>query len=177
MKRVLLGCLAVLVMVGSSIRLVPAQEGTCRLLTPEEARKFLPDRVPMETESIAVDSKTCVALQFPDKTRIAVAALVNAGLSNEMRQKYQYVFISETRVRLDRWNIPAGMCGVALEPEKGADAPARTLIVRDFLGAEVERPVLKLDPNAPDARVSLTPKGPNGFELRFGKYVISGTQR
>ena len=177
MKRVLLGYLAVLVMVGISIRLIPAQEGTCRLLTPEETRKFLPDRVPMETDSIAVDSKICSALQFPDKTRIAVAVLVTAGLSNEMRQKYQYVFISETRIRLDRWNIQAGMSGLAFEPAKGTDAPTRVLIVRDFLGAEVDRPVLQLDPNAPDLQVSLTPKGPTGFELRLGKYVISGVQR
>jgi hypothetical protein len=176
-KRALLGCMAVLALVGSPIHNVRAQGGTSRILTQEEIRKFLPDRVPMETESIAVDPKTSAALEFPDKTRLAVAALDPAGLSNEMRQKYQFVIISETRLKLDRWNIPAGMCGVALDPDKGADAPTRALTLRDFLGSELDRLILKLDPGAPEAQVLLTPKGPNGFELRFGKYVVSGTQK
>ncbi len=177
MRRALLGMLAVLILGGGALRDVLAQGESCRLMTLEEIRKFLPDRVPMEAESIALDSKYTSALQFPDKSRFAVAALVTSGLSGEMRQKYQYVFIAESRLRLDKWNIPAGMIGFALEPEKSPGAPARVMVIRDFMGAELERPVLRLDPGAADNQVVLAPKGTNGFELRIGKYLISGIQR
>jgi len=95
-----------------------------------------------------------------------------------MRQKYQFVFVSETRVRLDRWNVPAGMVGMGFEPAKDENAPTRVLIARDFTGNEIERIIFRLDPNAKEASViSFTPKGPRDFELRIGRYVIQGTQR
>ena len=177
MRSILLGVLTVMFIWEGALCHAQTQGEICRLLTPQEAWRFLPDRVPMEAETIAVDTKNYVALQFPDKTRIAVAALVGSGLSNEMRQKYQYVFVFETRLKLDQWNLPAGMCGVSILPDKSQDAQTRTMVVRDFLGAEVERLVLKLDPSAPDVALSLTPTGANSFELRMGKYLISGKQR
>jgi hypothetical protein len=168
---------AVVIIAGGLLCHAIPQGEMCRVLSPEEGRRFLPDRVPMESESIQVDSKSFAALQFPDKSRFAIAGLINSGLSNEMRQKYQFVLISETRLRLDRWTVQAGMNGMALEAEKAPDAPTRVLIVRDFMGEETERATLKLDPNAPDTPFSITPTGPTSFELHIGKYSISGLQR
>ncbi len=176
MRRVLLGVFAVVLAGGASCRAQAQGEGA-RLLTPEELRKFLPDRVPMESELIALDAKYSCAMQFSDKTRLGVAALVTSSLSGDMRKKYQYVFIAETRLKLDRWYLPAGMTGFSLEPESSPGAAARTMVVRDFMGSELERPVLKMDPGAADAQILLAPRGPNGFELHIGKYLISGTQR
>jgi hypothetical protein len=177
MRRMLLGAQAVMFIAGGLLCYALAQGEMCRVLTQEEGRRFLPDRVPMESDSIQVDSKNFAALQFPDKSRFAIALLVNSGLSSEMRQKYQFVLISETRLRLERWNIQAGMSGIALEPGKTPDAPTRVMIVRDFIGTETERAILKLDPSAPEAPLSIVPKGPTSFELRIGKYSISGSQR
>lgn len=177
MRRILLGVLAVMFVVGGSFCYLSAQGEMCRLLNQDETRKFLPDRVPMESDLVALDSKNCSALQFPDKSRMAIAVLLKSGLSSEMQQKYQYLLISETRLKLDKWNLPAGMAGIALEPEKDKDAPTCTMIVRDFMGAELDRLTLKLDSSAPETTISLTPKGPNSFELRIGKYTISGMQR
>lgn len=177
MRKMLVAVQAVVIIAGGLLCTALPQGDMCRVLTPEEARKFLPDRVPMESDSIQVDSKNFAALQFPDKSRFAIASLLNSGLSVEMRQKYQFVLISESRIKLDRWSVQAGMNGIALEPDKTADPPTRVMVIRDFTGAETERAVLKLDPSSQDVPFSIVPKGPTSFDLHIGKYFISGSQR
>jgi hypothetical protein len=176
MRRLTYG-LVIAFILGSSIVFLLAQEENCRLLTPEEGRRFLPDRVPMEMDTIPVDNKNYAALQFPNKSRIAIAGLLTAGMSDAIQKRYQLIFIAETRLKLDRWNLPAGMVGLSMEPESKPDAQTRTLVARDFSGSEIERITLKLDTSAPAAGIAFTPRGPNNFELRIGKYVIQGSQR
>jgi hypothetical protein len=176
MRRLIYG-LAIAFMLGSSIFLLLAQEENCRLLTSDEGHRFLPDRVPMEMDTIQVDNKNFSALQFPNKSRIAIAMLQTSGMPDAVQKKYQFVFIAETRLKLDRSNLPAGMVGLAFEPDSKPDAPTRTLIARDFSGSEIDRITLKLDPSGQAATVTLSPKGPRDFELRIGKYVIQGSQR
>jgi len=176
MMRRLINGLAIFVVLGSSFILL-AQEENCRLLNPEEGRRFLPDRVPMEMDTIPVDNQKFSALQFPNKSRIAIAVLQTSGMPDAAQRKYQFVLIAETRLKLDRANIPAGMVGMAFESESKPDAPTRTLIARDFSGSEIDRITLKLDPSGQAATIALTPKGPRDFELRIGKYVIQGSQR
>ncbi len=168
--------LAAAFILACSFTVLKAQEENCKLLDDEAGRRFLPDRVPMETDVIPVDSKNFSAMQFPNKSRIAVAGLLTSGMSEEMQKKYQYVLIAETRLKLDRWNIPAGMVGLSFEPGAKPDAPTRTLIVRDFSGSEIEKIAFKLIQGGAAAGIALTPKGPRDFELRIGKYVIQGKQ-
>ena len=176
MKRIALGVFVVLLF-GSSFLLLFAWQEHCKAMDAESCRRFLPDRVPMESESIQVDNKNSAGIQFPNQARIAIAALVSSGLSKEMQQKYQYAFVSEARVRLDRWSIPAGMVGLGPGPNGAQGGQTLALTARDFLGNEIETIILTLDPNATDDKISMTPKGPAAFELRIGKYVIQGTQR
>jgi hypothetical protein len=152
-----------------------AQDETVRLLEPQAARRFLPDRVPMETDMIGVDAGTCAVLQFPDKTRLGLAVLVTASLTADMKKKYEYALVSETRVKLGRWTLPAGMVGLSLQGV--AQAPVRTLVARDFNGAEIERITLQLDASAPEAPIALKPTGTREFTLYIGKYAIQGSQR
>jgi hypothetical protein len=175
MKAMMACGLAAAMAVGGCISVLGQEEGL-KLLDPEATRRFLPDRVPMETDLIPVDSRNATALQFPNKSRVAFAALSTSGLSADMQKKYQYVFVSETRVKLDRWSLPAGMVGVSLEPA-APDAPTRTMIGRDFSGSEIDRVQLKLDPQGKEGSVSFVPKSATTFELRIGKYVVEGTAR
>ncbi len=178
MSRMILAGLAILLIPGVWPLTVQAQEGNCRLLDLDAARRFLPDRVPMEAEAIPLDMRNVAALEFPDKSRIALAALMNSDLSAQMRQKYQYVFVSETRIRLNGWNVPAGMVGLGFEPGKGEDEPTRALIARDFTGSEIDRIILRLDPNAQESTaIRFASTGPKEFELHVGRYVIQGLQR
>ncbi len=155
-----------------------AQEGGCKVLDTAAARRYLPDRVPMETEVIPVDMNRACAIEFTDKSRIAFAQLSNAGLSAEMKQKYQYVLVSEARVKMDQLNLPAGMIGMALAPEKAGGSTTRTLIARDFSGSEIGQITLRLNPNSGDeSSVGFACKDPKGFELSVGKYVVQGAQR
>jgi hypothetical protein len=132
----------------------------------------------MEAEVIALDLKSAVAIEFPDKSRIGLAILLSSGLSEDMKRKYQYVLVAETKTRIERVSLPAGMVGLALEPETAPNAATRALIARDFSGAEIDRIFLKLDPNAQESSgVAVAPKGPKEFELRIGKYVARGAQR
>jgi hypothetical protein len=175
MKRFAMMTLVLFFVPARAYLLSEPQENVLHVLEPDAGRKFLPDRVPLEAELIPVDITRFTVVQFPDNSRAAIAALVTSGLTPEMRKKYQYVFISETRLRLDRWNIPAGMVGLALEGE--GETPTRALIARDFNGAEIDRLVLQLDAAATEGAVSMTPKGPKDFELHIGKYLIKGSQR
>ncbi len=177
MTRRLVCGLALALVVGSSFVLLIAQEENCRVLDPDAGRRFLPDRVPMEMDSISVDNKNFAALQFANKSRFAFAALVTAGLSDTARKRYQFVFISEARIKLDRANLPAGMVGMSWESEASADAPTRTMVARDFSGSEIDRIIFKLDASSQETGITITPKGPANFELRIGKYVIQGSQR
>ncbi len=177
MRRLTVGPLTVLLLIGLASQSLFAQQELCKPLDAESGRRFLPDRVPMESESIPVDNKTFAGVEFPNKSRIAIAALIGTGLSPEMQQKYQYVFISEARVKLDRWSIPAGMIGLGPASAGGQGGPILSLIARDFIGTEIDTIILKLDPNAKDAKVSMTPTGPNSFDLHIGKYLIKGAQR
>ncbi len=124
---------AVLVLLGS-LPLLIAQEESCRILGPDAVRRYLPDRVPMESEVIPLDLKDAVAIEFPDKSRFGFSALAGAGLPEGMKRKYQYVMVSETKIRLGRSNLPAGMIGLAFEPETAPNAPTRYLVARDFSG-------------------------------------------
>ncbi len=169
--------LAIAAVLGSSLVFVPAQEESCRLLDAEAGRKFLPDAVPMETDVIPVDAKNYSALQFPNKSRIAIAGLLTSGMPDSVQKKYRYVLIAETRLRLDRVNLPAGMIGLAPDASAKPDAASLALIARDFSGSEISRVVLTLDASGQPATVALTPKSPTEFELRIGKYVIRGSQR
>ena len=151
-----------------------AQEEEPRILDADASHRFLPDRVPMETEMIPVDVKNCSVLQFPDKTRAGIAGLVTASLGGDMQQKYQYVLVSETKLKFERWTLPAGMVGLSLDGDK--ETPTRALIARDFNGSVIDRLTLKLDAAAPASTVSLAPKGKD-FTMHIGKYVIQGSQK
>ena len=169
-------CSLALVMILASLSLLSAQTDFCRLLDREASRMFVPDRVPMETELVAVDSRNVAALQFPDKSRLAFAAIVTSGLSAQIRAKYQYVLISEARLQLGGTSLPAGMVGFGLEAT-GNSAGTGTLVAREISGREIDRLSLRQDPEAKSSNISLTPKGPKEFELHIGKYIIQGAQR
>ena len=175
MKRSRL-CSLALAMILASFSLLSAQADFCRLLDREASRMFVPDRIPMETELLAVDSRNVAALQFPDKSRLAFAAIATAGLSAQMRAKYQYVLISEARLQLGGTNLPPGMVGFSLEATDN-NAATGTLVAREISGREIDRLSLQQDPEATSSNISLTPKGPKEFELRLGKYIIQGAQR
>jgi len=177
LQKLLVG-LAIFVAWGTCLHQLQAQEGVCKVLDKAAAQRYLPDRVPMETEVIQVDMSNVAAIEFPDKSRIAFAQLANAGLSAEMKQKYQYVLVSEARVKLDRLNLPAGMIGMAFVPEKAEGATTRTLIARDFSGSEIGQITFLVDTNAKvDSSVGFASKGPKEFALSVGKYVVQGAQR
>ena len=114
--------------------------------------------MPLEAESVALEGRSVAALEFPDQTRLVIAPLLTSGLPSAFRQKYEFILVSETRVRLGRWDLPSGMVGIALEPEN-LDAPTRMLIARDFSGNEIERVALSLATGGKAARLSLVLKG------------------
>ncbi len=154
--------------------ILPGQEEAFRVLDAEAGRRFLPDRVPMEAEMIPVDMKNYSVVQFADKTRAGVAGLVTAGLTAEMKQKYEYVLVSETKLRFGRWILPAGMVGLSLGG--GKETPTAILTARDFNGSIIDRLTLQFDAAAPASTVALTLKGEQ-FTMHLGRYVIQGSQR
>lgn len=175
--RFLLG-MTIFAALGACTHETRAQAGGCKVLDAASARRYLPDRVPMETEVIQVDMNHVAAIEFPDKSRVAVAQLSNSGLSAQMRKKYQYVLVAEARVKLDHLNLPAGMVGLGFGAENTKDAPTRTMIARDFTGSEIGQVSLSLAANARDeSSVSFATKGGSEFELNLGGYVVQGAQR
>jgi hypothetical protein len=177
LQRLLVG-MTIFAALGACMCETRAQEGGCKVLDAASARRYLPDRVPMETEVIQVDMNHVAAIEFPDKARVAAAQLSNSGLSAQMRQKYQYVLVAEAKVRLDHLNLPAGMVGLGFAAENAKDAPARTMIARDFTGSEIGQVSLSLATNARDeSSISFVPKGANEFELNLGGYVVQGAER
>ncbi len=174
MKRWLLKTSAVGFILAGSFLLSLAQEDVCRRLEADAARRFLPDRVPLESEVVPVDGKVVAGLQFPNKARLVIASLATAGFPNDFKTKYQFILISEARIKLGRWTIPSGLVGLALEPQSDSGAPIRNLITRDFSGAEIDHITMQLDAASPPAPLALTPKAGTAFELRMGKYVIEG---
>jgi hypothetical protein len=149
----------------------------CRVLDHNAALRFMPDKAPMEMELIPLDTRNISAIEFPDKTRIAVAPLMTAGYSADIQEKYQFIFVTETQVVFDRSRMPAGMVGLGFAGKSERGAPDRILVARDFSGKEIDRMVMKLDSQGSAVPVSLTPKGGKEFELRIGRYVIQGQQR
>jgi hypothetical protein len=169
-------CGLVLMMVLAGISLLSAQADFCKLLDREASRMFVPDRIPMETELLAVDSRYVAALQFPDQSRLAFVAIATSGLSAQIRARYQYVLISEARLQLGGTNFPPGMVGFGLETTD-ANAVTGTLVAREVGGREIDRLALRQDPEAKSTGIFLMPRGPKEFELRIGKYIIQGAQR
>ena len=154
-----------------------ADEKSCRLLDPDAGRRFIPDRVALMMENVPIDHKHSSAVQFPDKSRVAVGALVTGGMREVVRKKYNYILVTETRLRIGTGNLSAGMAGLAFDPESKPNAATRAFIIRDFSGTEIERITLRLDPSGQAATVLFVPKGPREFELRIGRYVVRGSQR
>ena len=75
------------------------------------------------------------------------------------------MFVTETRLRLGRFSIPASMVGLGLEPASERDASTRTLVARDFSGQEIDRITLQLDTSKPAVVV-----GPLGGPVEIRKY-------
>jgi hypothetical protein len=165
-----------LAMALACVSLLSAQEDFCKLLDRVASRMFVPDKIPIETEMLTVDSRNAAALQFPDKSRMAFAAIVTSGLSAQFRANYQYVLISESRLHLGGVDFAPGMAGFGLEAAD-KNAATSTLVARDVGGNEIDRLALQQDLGAKSSSISLTPKGPREFELHIGKYVIQGAQR
>jgi hypothetical protein len=157
--------------------LSPAQDRPgLRILEPETALRFLPDKVTLEAETIAVDVKNLAALQFPDGSRIAIAPLLTFGCSPKIQLEYRYVLVSETAIQLDRWTLPSGVVGLGWAGPADPTDLTRCLVAHDFSGAEILRIRMDLNTSAP-SRTGLTVKGEREFELRLGYYVIRGVQR
>jgi hypothetical protein len=148
-----------------------------QLLDQNSARRLLPDKVPLEMETIPADAKNLAALQFADGLRIVFAPLVTSGYAADFREKYAYILVGETGIQLDQWTLPAGMVGLGWEGPTDPDAPTRCLVARDFTGAVINRITMRLDLSAAELRVGLKITGANEFELRLGKYVIRGSER
>jgi hypothetical protein len=154
----------------------PEEINRSRMLDLTDARKFVPDRVPLEMESVLVDTARISAIVFPDQKRLAVAPLLTSSYGSEFRSKYQFLLITETRLRLGRFSLTSGMIGIGLDPIE-TNAAAMNVVTRDFSGGEIERLTLDLGENGPTTRVTLVPKGDKAFELWIGKFMIAGTQR
>ncbi len=171
--------LALLLLLAAPFHFARAQQESkmCRSLDERAVLKILPHRVPLEAETIPVDSRNFSAIQFPDGSRIVIAPLITSGYSQDVQAKYQYVFVSETSTYLDRSRIPSGLIGFGLKPEPDREAPTRTLVARNFSGEEIDIVTLQLDTSSPAKAVSLVPKGEKEFELRIGRYVIQGRQK
>jgi hypothetical protein len=149
----------------------------CVSLDGSSARQFMPDRVPLEMETILVDNGKLTAIQFPDKLRLGIAPLSTSGHSSDIQAKYQYGLVSETGFYLGRRLMPSGVIGLALLREEDPETHERILVARDFTGAEIDRIRLQPDPNGRPSPLLLTPKGEKEFELRFGHHVIIGKER
>lgn len=161
-------------LVGPFVLMASAQETPlCRPLDATQALRFVPDRVPFETDSLPVDARTIAALEFPDKARVAIAPLMTSG---SMKQKYEFVIFSESRLVIGGTRLPSGLIGLGFEPGD-RDATTRTVIARDFTGTEVGRFCMELDPAAKAAGVALVPTKDKAFELRIGAYAVEGMQK
>jgi hypothetical protein len=172
--------IAFLVLLVSITLFVPSSgqdQSPLQLLDHNSARRLLPDKIPIEIETIPVDVKNLAALQFADGRRIAFAPLITSGYATDVQGKYMYILLSETGIQLDRWALPAGLAGLGWEGPADANAPTRCLVVRDFGGEVIHRITMQLDFSAPARPVGLRITGTNEFELRLGKYVIRGSQR
>jgi hypothetical protein len=178
MKRTISIAFAVLLVSFTSFMPGSGQDQSAlQLLDRNSARRLLPDKVPLEMETIPADAKNLAALQFPDGLRVVFAPLVTSGYAADVREKYAYILVGETSIQLDRWTLPAGMVGLGWEGPAEPNAPTRCLVARDFTGAVIHRITMQLDLSAAELRVGLKITGANEFELRLGKYVIRGSQR
>ena len=172
--RVILLLLSVLAV--AAIALAQEDVNQPRMLGNTEARRFVPDRVPLETEIVAVDYSRISAVEFADKTRLAIAPLLISSGSFEFKRKYQFVLVTEARLRLGKSSLPSGLVAIGLEPVE-TDAAVMNLLTRDFSGSEIDRLFLHLGENGPSARVAIVPKGEKTFELWIGRFMTEGTKR
>ena len=148
----------------------------CRVLDANEAKELLPESVLLKTETIPVDMKNFTGLQFTDKTRVAIAPLINSGCEPGIQKQYGFVLVSETRMGLGNWTLPSGIIGLSVE-QADPKSPTVTLVARSVSGVVIERICLFFDASMPPVRVALTPRCENEFELRIGSYAIIGWPR
>jgi hypothetical protein len=175
MKKLLSVGVVLLLWFGSSYQSAPAQQGA-KTIEDRAVLKILPDRVPLEAETIAVDTRSFSAIQFPDGNRVVIAPLITSGYGQDLQAKYQYILVSESRLVIAGNQIPSGLVGLGIKPEENRDAPTRQLVARDFSGQQVAAITLTLETSSPARPVKLMPKGEKEFELRFGRYVVEAKQ-
>ena len=170
--------LVLLVMFGAS-QSAAAQQGSkmCLAIEDKAVLKILPNKVPLEAETISVDTRSFSALQFPDGSRVVITPLITSGYGQDLQAKYQFILVSESRLVIGGNQIPSGLVGIGIKPEENREAPTRQLIARGFTGEQIAAITLTLDTGSPAKAVKLTPKGEKEFELRFGRYVVLAKQR
>jgi hypothetical protein len=179
MKKLLSTGLALLLVFGAYYQSAPAQQASKMCVTIEDRSvlKILPDKVPLEAETIAVETRSFSALKFPDGNRVVIAPLITSGYGQDLQAKYQFILVSESRLVIEGNQIPSGLIGIGIKPEENREAPTRQLVARGFNGELLAAITLTLDTSGPARPVKLTPKGEKEFELRFGRYVVVAKQR
>jgi hypothetical protein len=89
-----------------------AQVAGDAVLTVAETGKLLPSAVYFKGQSATTQVRNSGGVKFADGTYVLATLVDTSGYSSEVAQKYQAYFITETAIKIEGHDLPAGVYGV-----------------------------------------------------------------
>ena len=103
--------LAVMVMAGLG-GVVRAQAAGDAVLSAAEAGKMLPASVYFKGQSATTQLRNSGGVKFADGQFVLAVMVDTSGYSSEVAQKYQAYLITETAIKIEGHELPAGIYGI-----------------------------------------------------------------
>ena len=133
------------VMLAGAMGLVPsAQAQGDKVLTVAETTKLLPASVYFKGQSATTQLRNSGGVKFADGSYMLATLVDTSGYSTDVQEKYQAYFITETPLKIEGHDLPAGIYGigfVAGDKFNVLDVGAHELFaVSSHTDAELKRP-------------------------------------
>jgi hypothetical protein len=122
---------AVLVAVAMTLSagVMKAQAASDSVLTTDEVKKLLPERVYYKGQSATTQLRNSGGVKFADGLYVLATLVDTSGYSTDVASKYQAYFVAETALKIGGQDLPAGVYGLGFVGDK--------LIVTDIGGHDL----------------------------------------
>ena len=89
-----------------------AQAGSDTVLSAADAGKMLPASVYFKGQSATTQLRNSGGVKFADGSFVLATLVDTSGYSSDVQQKYQAYFITESPIKVEGHDLPAGIYGV-----------------------------------------------------------------
>jgi hypothetical protein len=148
-------------------------QGGFEPVTADAFNRAVPTDFYLEGEHIPVEKRNAAVLKNEKGARVVLALLDTTGYASQIRQKYEGMLITETKLSICGNEIGVGSYGFGLERLPGAAAAQAPFRIYNQAGEKVGECTAKRDSSIKQPKpLAVTSAQGGTARLCLGKYVI-----